>query len=226
MIDRIRKDNQCNSRRELIHAITEGISHGISDSQWTADYIYDNKKINKWITEQNQIGWSQLINGRLAQSLTQAISDILKNQGTESWYLSAEKWTRRLIQIFWDTMLQLWNNRNKILYDGTQVSTQERQRERLHQRVERCFDFRDRLTAVDRDKLFQLDKEDLMQEDPRHISAWLKLTERIIKVTKKEQARHNRERTLMENYFKWHPPTQAKKRPSRKKRTKNDIKPD
>jgi hypothetical protein len=125
MIDRIRKDNQCNSRRELIHAITEGITHGISDSQWTADYIYDNKKINKWITEQNQIGWSQLINGRLAQSLTQAISDILKNQGTESWYLSAEKWTRRLIQIFWDTMLQLWNNRNKILYDGTQVSTQE-----------------------------------------------------------------------------------------------------
>jgi hypothetical protein len=133
--------------------ITEGVTHGINDSQWTADSVYDNKKINKWITEQNRIGWSQLINGWLAQSLTQAISDILKTQGTESWYLSGEKWTCRLIQIFWDTMLQLWNNRNKILYDGTQASTQDQQRERLN----------------------HLDKEDLMKEDLHHISAWLKM---------------------------------------------------
>jgi hypothetical protein len=133
MLERIRKDNQCNSRLELIHAITEGVTRGTNNPQWTAAPNYANDKLNKWITNQNRIGWAQLLNGRPAQSMTRAISNILKNQGTESWDLSGEKWTRRLIQIFWDTMLQLWNNRNKILYDGNQVSTQERQRERLNQ---------------------------------------------------------------------------------------------
>jgi hypothetical protein len=226
MAERLRKDNQCSTRQELIHAIMEGITHGIKDSQWTAPAVYDNNKINKWITEQNQIGWSQLINGRLAQSLTQAISDILQSQGTESWYLSGEKWTRRLIQTFWDTMLLLWHNRNQILYEGNQVSRQERQRERLNQRVEKCFEDSNTLSAEDRDKLFYMDKKAILKEDPRKILPWLNLTERIIKVNKKEQARNTRERTLMEQYFKWHPPTQVKKRTSREKRNKYDLKPD
>jgi hypothetical protein len=65
---------------------------------------------------------------------------------------------------------------------------QEQQRERLNQRVEQCFEYSNRLTAADRDKIFHMDKKDIMKEDPRKISAWLKLTKRIIKVNKKEQA--------------------------------------
>jgi hypothetical protein len=122
-------------------------------------------------------------------------------------------------------MLQLWNNRNKLLYEESHGTAQERQRERLTQRVERCFKYSERSPIADWTKLFYKEKDDLMMEDPRYIAAWLKLSERIINVNKKEQARQKRERTLMENYFKWHPPTHPKRKTSRKKLNKHDTKP-
>jgi hypothetical protein len=84
-------------------------------------------------------------------------------------------------------MLLLWHNRNQILYEGNQVSRQERQRERLTQRVEKCFEDSNTLSAEDRDKLFYMDKKAILKEDPRKILTWLNLMERIIKVNKKEQ---------------------------------------
>jgi hypothetical protein len=227
MMERIQKDNQNSTHKELMHAIIEGITMSSNDQVWKADSQYKNIHINRWINNQNRIGWHQIINGRVAKSLTAAASDLLRQQGTETWNISGEKWTRRFIQILWDTILQLWNNRNNILYDGSQGTAQERKRERLLQRVERCFADSKKLPIDDRTKLFDSkDKDDLMKEDPRNITAWLKMTERIIKVNKKEQARHQRERTLIENYFKWHPPTQQRRKHQRKNLKKNDLKPD
>jgi hypothetical protein len=64
------------------------------------------------------IGWHHIIFGRIATSLTTTISLALQEQGIESWFISGEKWSRRLIQIIWGTFLHHWKSRNSIIYDA------------------------------------------------------------------------------------------------------------
>jgi hypothetical protein len=67
-----------------------------------------------------------------------------------------------------------------------------------------------------------------MKEDPRFIQAWLKIGERIIRVHKKEAAKPNKARRMMEQYVKWHPPSQSHKPKPRQnpRHQKQDLQPD
>jgi hypothetical protein len=56
----------------------------------------------------------------------------------------------------------------------------------------------DRLPIADRNRIFTKDKDELMSDDPRFISAWIKLVERIIQIKKREQTGKIRETVLME----------------------------
>jgi ribonuclease HI len=98
MMERLQKDNQCSTHEELLHAITKGITMNSNNASWKADSQYVNIHMNKWINDQNRIGWNQIINGRVAKSLTAAVSHLLRKQGIETWNISGEKWTRRLIK--------------------------------------------------------------------------------------------------------------------------------
>jgi hypothetical protein len=162
----------------------------------------------------------------MANAITETISRGLQDQGVESWLVSGEKWTRRLIQTIWDTFLQLWQNRNSIIYSDMNGNIMERKRERLIVKVERCFQKMDQLTADDRRKIFTKDKEELMKDHPRFIAAWLKLADRIIRVNEREQANHRQESHLMENYFQWKPPKKATQKRRKISHQKNDLKPD
>jgi hypothetical protein len=102
------------------------LKEGLKDLNWQASNpVSEDHLTSKWIQEQNQIGWYQLLYGRTGISLTKAISSLLQRQGVETWFISGEKWTRRIIQILWDTVLQLWNNRNNIIHNGQIMSTAE-----------------------------------------------------------------------------------------------------
>jgi recombinational DNA repair protein (RecF pathway) len=65
-----------------------------------------------------------------------------------------------------------------------------------------------------------------MQEDARYIKAWLRLSERIIKTNRLESKKNRKEKALMEQYFKWHPPTQGPKKRRKLSHQKQDLKPD
>jgi hypothetical protein len=104
----------------------------------------------KWIREQNSIGCHHIIFGRIATSLTATISFALQDQGIESWFISSEKWSRRLIQITWDTFLQLWKIRNSIIYDADNGNIMDQRRERLIAKVNQCYQHMDQLPIADR----------------------------------------------------------------------------
>jgi hypothetical protein len=184
------------------------------------------KLTQKWIRQQNAIGWRHIAFGRMATALTETISSVVQEQGIETWLVSGEKWTRRLIQTIWDTFLQLWQNRNNILYSAMNGNIMDRRRERLIAKVDRCLQKMDQLTTEDRNRIFIKNKDDLMKDNPRFIAAWLKLAERIIRVNKRDQANHRQESHLMENYFQWKPSTNATQKRRKVCHQKNDLKPD
>jgi hypothetical protein len=82
---------------------------------------------------------------------------------------------------------------------------QEKTRERLTVKVRRCYENKEQLNFEDREKIFYADMDTMLKEDTRTIRAWVKLAERIIKSTKKEQLKPTNANKLMENYFQWRP---------------------
>jgi hypothetical protein len=202
MIDRIKLDNPQEPQSSIARIIIEGMASGIRIPSWQAEILEIGTINTKWIPEQNSIGWHHILFGRIPISLTTTISQTLQDQGIASWLISGEKWSQRLIQIIWDTFLQLWQNRNNIIYETGNGKAMDRRKERLIAKVDRCYQHMDQLPLADRNQIFSRDKKILMMEDPRFIAAWLKMAERIIRVNKKEQKFRRQESVLMENYFK------------------------
>jgi hypothetical protein len=180
-------------------------------------------KVARFVRNQHTIGWKHIFYGRIAQSMTEitvpGTSDPPKaNMG--------QRWTKQIIQCIWDTVLLLWTNRNNLLYNDHQKTQNERQREHLEERVIRCYSKQNDIAASDRTKKFYKEREQIMQEDACYIKAWLRLSERIIKTNKLKSKKNRKEKALMEQYFKWHPPTQRPKKRRKISHKKQDLKPD
>jgi hypothetical protein len=229
IIDTLRKkldnDNSHYGVDELIAVIQCVLQ--THESKRTIPINSDDAELNKCIQDQSEIGWDHILFGRFSQSITNYISSNLQRKGIQKWENSGKKWTHRIIQNIWDTLLQLWTNRNTILYDDQNKDGQKIKTERLWRQVENCYKHEEKLSVTDRQKIFYKDIEELRSEDHRFIKAWLKIARRIIRVSKLENAKQYREKIMMEQYFKWHPPSNKnkKKRP-RVRHQKQDLKPD
>jgi hypothetical protein len=187
----------------------------------------EDEELNKCTRDQSDIGWDHILFGRISQSVTNYISSNLHRKGVQKWENSGKTWTHRIIQNIWDTFLQLWTNRNSIIYDDENKDRQMIQMERLWRQVESCYLHKERLSVTDRQKIFYKNIEELRTEDYWFIKAWLKIARRIIRVSKLENAKQYREKTMMEQYFKWHPPSiKNKKKKPRVRHQKQDLKPD
>jgi hypothetical protein len=124
--------------------------------------------------------------------------------------------------------LKLWNQRNGIIYGKQESDKASQQRQNLIARVERCYQYQQQLKTADRDKIFYKTQEEMMKEDPRYIQSWLKLSERIIRIHKKEANKPNKARHMMEQYVQWRPSAHPPRKRMRQfpRHQKQDLRPD
>lgn len=220
---RLESDNTNYGVDTLIHNITMAISR--IGQTWMPPHT-DEEALNSCLQDQTRIGWKQMLFGRISCTMSAYIGLYLREKGVERWQNSGEKLTIRIIQNVWDTFLKLWRNRNTLIYDSQAQSKENIQKERLHIKVARYYQYADKLTVMDQQKLFLKDKETLMLEEPRYINAWLKLAGRIIRASKKESSKMYREQILMDRFFSWNPINKTRKRKLRGRNHKEDLKPD
>jgi hypothetical protein len=50
------------------------------------------------------------------------------------------------------------------------------------------------MSAANRDRIFTKDKAEILQEDEKYIKTWIKMAERMIRVSKREEKRHVNEK--------------------------------
>jgi ribonuclease HI len=207
--------------------ILRKITNGADDDHKIQATEKAKKSESKFYEDQEAIGWQHIYFGRIAATLAK-VSINNGQDDTNNEESCGDKWTKRLIGIIWNTTLQLWKNRNGIIYNTEQENQAERKRERLAERVARCYEYQDHLQISDREKIFTRDKNQLMKEEPRFIKAWIKIAEGIIKIAKNEKNKQSQERNMMETYFQWQPhnPTPRKKRRRSGHRHKQDLRPD
>jgi hypothetical protein len=60
------------------------------------------------------------------------------------------------------------------------------QRDKLEKRIWRCYHFQENLSSNDRRQWFDQDIKDKLNQDPQHLSTWLLMTERLIRIAKRE----------------------------------------
>jgi hypothetical protein len=133
-----------------------------------------------------------------------------------------------MIQNIWDTFLSLGSHRNNLIFNNQESAKADIIRQHLQTKVERYYQYAEKLTVTDKQKLFQKEKEELLTEDTRYINAWLKLAGRIIRASKRETIKlMYREQTFMEKFFNWIPAKRPRTRKKPKGRHfKEDLKPD
>jgi hypothetical protein len=83
--------------------------------------------LKKAITEQTAIGWEHWFKGRLTSSWGILYNHDLNTTNHGIRNQSAEKWSRKIIDLNWDFFLQAWNIRNEIEHstDGDQIRNQK-----------------------------------------------------------------------------------------------------
>jgi hypothetical protein len=172
---------------------------------------------------QDKIGWNQILSGRITKDVVQNLK--LKEGANVG---DNESLARKLIKLIWDTILALWNQRNEFVYKVSHETKIQKQKKDLGKRVDRCYAYKDWMSASDRAKVFLQTKEELMQQEVRNIKTWVTLTERIIRTNKREQRLEKGPRKMMENYINWHPPDRKKdkKKAKPEHHFKEDLKPD
>jgi hypothetical protein len=215
-------DNNNYGVDELLKIFQEAISQ--IGHKWTPTLSKD-KELNDCVQDQTRIGWQQIVFGRISCKITSYIETNLRSKGVEKWKNTGEKWTTRMIQNIWDTLLTLWSHRNNLIFNNQETAKSEVLRQRLRTKVDQ---YAEKLTVTDRQKLFQKEKEELVSKDPRYINAWLKLAARIIRASKRETSKlMYREQTFMEKFFNWNPVHRPRTRKKTKRKSvKEDLKPD
>jgi hypothetical protein len=219
---RISKELKINE--EMKNLIKSIIPASAKDSNWQPLTV--GSKLQKGLSAQARIGWFQIANGRMAKEFIQCLPAVGETMNPKA---SAEMHGRKLIRAIWDSFLQLWKQRNEAVHGVNELTKKEAQSLAMAQKVQRCYELRYVMPINDMLRLFQISEEERLKEDPQKLRAWIKLAERIIKTNKREQQdKRCSQRTMMDQYFKWHPPDQRGHHQTmeQKHHRKHDLKPD
>jgi hypothetical protein len=157
-----------NINQELVHIIAESLKHSIKDQNWEPQP----KHCQQFpVIAKKTIGWQQIFFGRISTKLAQSLTaGDRKDNGRPTPVTSGM--ARYVVKTIWDSFLILWKQRNEIIHGTQEITKAERQRQALHQRVQRCYDYQNQLRTSDQQKLFKLKHNAMILEDPQKILAW------------------------------------------------------
>jgi hypothetical protein len=173
----IRRGIQEHGNSELLNLIEIAIYESYSGNPWKPDMKHISPNLVEGIRDQTTIGWQHLYSGRIAKTIITTMNEHYKTEGIHGRKYSGERWARQLIKQIWDTMLNLWKERNTILNQRDAEATTAAQREQRENRVRRCYDFSQHLTHGERMRWFNQPEQELIGQEVRFIDAWLTAVE-------------------------------------------------
>jgi hypothetical protein len=186
---------------ELNNLIDIGLQESNDRPSWIPDMKHISTNLLEAIGEQNKIGWQHLYYGRMSQTIIKTMDQHFQTLPVNHLKYTGERWARQMIKTIWDTMLQLWQARNEQLNQVDKKTQADLQRQILEKRITRCFEYSKYLTATERQRWFSEPRTELMKSDPRHLEAWVRTVEQIIRITKRENKKRPPESKILENYL-------------------------
>jgi len=140
---------------------------------------------------QGNIGWQQLLHGRLSQQLLQHQewyynSDNAEINPDDRHKFSGQRWAKKLITIIWKTLLKLWKNRCERVHGRDSRDRLKQAQRQYKRRVQECYDTLPQIPITDR-HLFDSSVTETLNRPPQDIELWLRNAEALIKQVHKER---------------------------------------
>lgn len=177
----------------LAYVLVQGISLWMKgqDTLLPKDY---SPKYQRLITQQNDIGWRQLFNGRMSTEWARLQDDYTylkelrrseENRGprTKNTISNASRtrngtqWTAEIIIVLWEQWYKVWVQRNAVIH-GHDQATRARQQQKLdNQRLESIYQSKHLMEPSVQDLLFDTIDEHRQQRSHSTIHNWLSIHE-------------------------------------------------
>lgn len=193
----------------------------VTRENWTPAHEDIPTVLSRAALHQGQIGWKHLVFGRIAHAMIDAVETHYRKEGLSKTKFTGKRWAQTLITHIWKVMLQLWQTRNEILHDTTLLHTSTLQRQILEERVQQSYTKAKDMTTNDRNHIFHIPEEEMLQKDSRTIKAWLTTAEQVIRHIRRKSRKKHKSSRFLENYFNWKPTRHQHSN----KTKKNDLRP-
>jgi hypothetical protein len=195
------KDMHDHGDSEISNLIELGIISVSRKNTWTPSLANVSPKWKSAVKDQSKIGWSHILCGRISKLLVSSMNKHYESQELSMYLYNGNRWARKLIQVIWSTMLELWKIRNSVIHNATQQFTDIHQREQLELKIRQCYTWSNILSARERNTWFSATLEDKLQEEPEKLRNWLQGVSRLIKIARREQVQRPKESTIMERFL-------------------------
>jgi predicted house-cleaning noncanonical NTP pyrophosphatase (MazG superfamily) len=134
--------------------------------------------------EQSEIGWDQMIRGRLSKRWAEFINHAQAQDAHEGYKTTTTTWGCDWICIIWKTMLILWNLRNQSVHGATKTEQATILKEKLMQKVASLKTKGDLQTTKDTEYL-TLSEEKISNMNTGQIMTWISNIEALRKINDK-----------------------------------------
>jgi hypothetical protein len=148
--------------------------------------IFIPEKIQQAMNDQQEIGWKQLVFGRLAYKWGNIIADHLLAQKVDNKEMTPLVWGRRITRFLFEVGLKHWQQRNSDGHLLTQHKDSTLTRNRLLQRVEFFQSVDHDIQHPHRDFIYR-DFEILEGYTNGNLRSWLKMAETLTRASKKRR---------------------------------------
>jgi hypothetical protein len=222
IVHHLEKSLHDHGNSELTNLIEIGLTSCV-DHEWTANLADVSPEWEKAVRNQNEIGWIHIYRGRIARSMIEAMDDHYSSLGINNKSYTGERWAKRLIINLWKIVLELWTIRNELIHDKESTIKEANRRENTSTRIQRCYDFKDLLTAKERQQWFSASIEELMNQDCKFLTAWLTIVERLIRIVGRQQKARPPASRTMERFLNIHQGVRHQRRKPHKLRLRSSI---
>ena len=129
--------------------------------------------LNRGITQQNHLGWTQIFLGRVAVGLQDYVELVVYNRPINT-HLQ-RSWAADLITWAWEVFEEQWEVRNHAIHGATEAESRAKVRGKLEQRVRALYDCKDSLREADR-VLLSHPVNTVLGWAPSTMCNWLRIT--------------------------------------------------
>lgn len=135
---------------------------------------------------QTQIGWDNLIKGRLSIYWSEIIADHIRRADISSKTMTSDRWAVTLVSELWQGVLTLWDSRNKEMYGQDRETQTTKLKQYLIQEARYLLSQRDML-PLETVPWFQKPLEELSQYSVISLKAWIRNARTIVRLYYKER---------------------------------------
>jgi hypothetical protein len=175
------------------------LHHLIIDLMYS-DKLTSTQPLQKAYFQQNQIGWDQLLRGRISVEWIKYQNKLTNREDGETTWIT-------IIEHIYTTLHELWLDRNNELHSKATTLVQRRLESIIIPKLTRIYNLQSLVPVQDR-QIFELPLEEMIKLNPSYLQRWIERHE--FESSKRENNRLKINNTTITNFF-------TKLTPSKKK---------